>query len=253
MTDINDLDITWVNLGPEVKAGFTNRTGGVSTGCYSKLNLGAFVADDPEAVAINRHRVGESLGAPIVFSTQVHGNEVIEVTETQPWLANEPPISVGSADGLITCTTIGLGVLVADCVPILLGSKNVVAVAHAGRQGVQKQVLAAVVARMRLTGAEDIRAAIGPAVCGLCYEVPLAMQNEVCEITPQAFSSTPIGTPALDLPKAVATQLLNLGVEVSYRSAVCTVENEDFFSHRRSTSHGQKSGRQAGVIRLLSN
>jgi len=265
----SEVDLTEVDLGAGVFAAFTNRHGGISSTPYLSLNLGPNVNDDPAAVAVNRKLVAERVGAPIVFSSQVHGADIIELDDAAAatWLAAEPPVTAGEADALLTASTaVGLGVLVADCVPVMLVGgietpekmPTMVATAHAGRRGVELNVIAAIVNKMREQGATWIKAAIGPAICGDCYEVPAEMRAEVAAQELAAWSETRTGTPGLNLPAAVADQLGRVGAEVAYQSPYCTLEHPDYFSHRAATSSPnggspQTTGRQAGVIRLLSH
>jgi len=250
---MEQVGFTPVSLGDGVIAGFTNRHGGVSVAPYDSLNLGPNVSDSPDPVAANRALVAQAIGAPVAFSSQVHGANIIVVAE-QAIRNPVPPVTVGEADALITDSEVGLGVLVADCVPVLLagfdaaGNAILAATAHAGRRGVELNVVSAIVAKLRELGAVRVTAAIGPAICGQCYEVPQLMRDEVCAVIPAAWSVTRQQTPGLDLPRAVAAQLRDENVEVCYRSSVCTLENADYFSHRRAA--GGLTGRQAGIIRL---
>jgi len=252
------IGFTRVDLGTGVDAGFTNRFGGVSSAPWDSLNLGPNVSDVPDAVAANRKLAALELGAPIVFSSQVHGAHAIQVDDeiASAWLKPEPPVTVGEADALLTTShQVGLGVLVADCVPVLLAGEGVVATAHAGRRGVEQNVIGVIIGQMKAQGAKNIKAAIGPAICGRCYEVPDVMRAEVAELEPKAWAVTRQGTAGLDLPAAVADQLERAGAEVAYRSDVCTLEHGDYFSHRRATQTASpgtpaQTGRQAGLIRL---
>ena len=243
-------EFTSVDLGSGIFAGFTARAGGASTEPYTSLNLGANVGDNPAIVAHNRSLVAQAVGAPVAFAEQVHGANVIAITDEAPWRNGEPPVSAGQGDGLVTTGEIGLGVLVADCVPILLASDAVVATAHAGRRGIELGVIGEVVAAMRAFSPtyHKIRAAIGPAICGRCYEVPAEMRDEVCRVAPQAYATTWTGTAGLDLPAAALIQLEAAGVQVVYASRVCTMEDERYYSHRRATAHGTTTGRQAGIV-----
>ncbi|PZR55564.1 peptidoglycan editing factor PgeF [Xylanimonas oleitrophica] len=249
-----------VELGDGVVAGFTTRHGGVSPAPWSSLDLGPSTGDDPVRVRENRARVGEWLGAPVAFVAQVHGDRVLVLgdAERAEWASDAPPLAAGEADAAVTSTEgLGLGVLVADCVPVLLADPvaRVVGVAHAGRAGVGLGVVHRVVEALLAAGAttEDLRAAVGPAVCGRCYEVPAAMRDEVGAVVPQARSTTRQGTPALDLPAAVLAQLAAGGVlpELTTHVARCTLEDADLFSHRRATAAGTTTGRQAGVVVLV--
>ena len=253
---------TPVGLGPGIFAGFTASAGGVSEQPWHSLNLGPNVNDNPAHVHENRKIVAETFGTPIAFAEQVHGNDILVIDDdiAATYLNNaNPPIAAGKVDGMVTPTGLGLGVLVADCVPILLASQNAVAVAHAGRRGIELGVINEAITKIREITAQnggdptnieqpEITAAIGPAICGNCYEVPIEMQKEVCAHNPKAKATTSWGTPGLDLPAAAQAQLEAAGVKVVYRSPICTFEDERYFSHRRATANGTTTGRQAGII-----
>lgn len=237
-----------VDLGPGVRAGFTLRTGGVSRGVHASLNLGLHVGDDPDAVRANRARVRDWVGAPVGWANQVHGRSVVWSDGAERDAAGRD--SLGDADAVLARSGHGAGVMVADCVPVLLAAAGdgLVAAVHAGRRGVELGVVAAAVAALVGAGArpERLRAHVGPAVCGRCYEVPEQMRDEVAARVPQAWAVTRQGTPALDLPAAVAAQLAAAGVGRVDRTDVCTVEDARFYSHRRDGASG--TGRFAGVV-----
>jgi YfiH family protein len=251
-----------VYLGEGVHAFFTTGAGGVSPAPWSTsdgggLNLGLGVSDDATRVAVNRSLVAERLGAPVAFATQVHGDAVLELgpAERAAWAAHRPPSSAGEADALVTAERgLGLGVLVADCVPVLLADPEarVVGVAHAGRKGVLAGVVHRALDALVARGADParVRAAVGPAVCGRCYEVPGAMRDEVAAVVPEAYATTGDGTPGLDLPAGVVAQLAARGV-VAARVERCTLEDPDLFSHRRASRAATTTGRQAGIIALI--
>lgn len=212
---------------------FTDRRGGVSLGVYESLNLALHVGDDPQTVAANRSLIG-----PAQFMNQVHGDEIVIVES----ITDQTP----TCDGLITTkSNLALAVMVADCIPLLLVSKEAVGAIHVGRAGLVNQIALKAIATMRSLGAIDIHAILGPSICGACYEVPFEMQQNVVEQHPRAFATTRKGTPGLDLPKALIADLLSAGV--SYEaSTICTMENELYFSHRRQNP----TGRFAGVVSI---
>ena len=212
---------------------FTDRRGGASLGVYESLNLAFHVGDDPQTVAANRSLIG-----PAQFMNQVHGDEIVIVES----ITDEIP----TCDGLVTTrTNLALAVMVADCIPLLLVSKEAVGAIHVGRSGLVNQIALKAITTMRSLGAIDIHAILGPSICGACYEVPFEMQQDVVEQHPRAFATTRKGTPGLDLPKALIADLLSVGV--SYEaSTICTMENELYFSHRRQNP----TGRFAGVVSL---
>ena len=251
-----------VELGDGVHAFFTTGAGGVSPDPWATpdgggLNLGLNVSDSAERVAVNRALAAERLGAPVAFATQVHGDAVLELgaDERARWAAHRPPASAGEADALVTAERgLGLGVLVADCVPVLLADPEarVVGVAHAGRNGVLAGVVHRALDTLVARGANlaRVRAAVGPAVCGRCYEVPAAMRDEVAAAVPETFATTRAGTPGLDLPSGVLAQLAERGVRAT-RVERCTREDEGLFSHRRASAAGTTTGRQAGIVALV--
>jgi polyphenol oxidase len=238
---------------------FTDRAGGVSAPPYDSLNLGRRVGDDARAVAVNRRRLAELTGARPVFMRQVHGahvatfaaDTVADWSQAEALAPDERPGGVSpAADGAVTNVEgLALAVLVADCVPVVLAAPGAIGVAHAGRVGLAAGVVPAPVAALgRLGAAPDrVRAEIGPAVCGLCYEVPAAMRAEVDAQVPGTATTTRSGTPGLDLRAGVVAQLRALGVAEITVSARCTMEEPRYFSHRRD---GGRTGRFAGVVWL---
>jgi YfiH family protein len=225
----------------------TDRRGGRSASPYDSFNLGGHVGDDPAAVDANRHRLAAELSVPVgqlVWMTQVHGTGVAIVED-----AGENPVA--DVDALVTRTPgLVLCVLAADCVPVLLADPvaGVVAAVHAGREGVRRGVVPAALAAMTRLGARpaDVEALLGPAVCGLDYEVPGTMQAEVARVAPAAAVTTRQGTPGLDLRAGLAEVLRGAGVRQVVHDPRCTVEDPRLFSHRRDGV----TGRQAGVVWL---
>ncbi|WP_436844853.1 peptidoglycan editing factor PgeF [Streptomyces roseoverticillatus] len=220
---------------------FTDRWGGVSAAPFDELNLGGAVGDDPAAVRANRERAAKSLGldpADVVWMHQVHGRDVAVVDG--PWrTADVPPV-----DGVVTARRgLALAVLTADCTPVLLADPvaGVVGAAHAGRPGLVAGVVPATVETMITLGADPARivARTGPAVCGLCYEVPEEMRTEVAAVVPEAWATTRQGTPAVDVAAGVRAQLARLGVMMSGQSHICTLESADHFSYRRERTTGR--------------
>lgn len=223
---------------------FTDRDGGVSQGPYAGLDLARHVGDDPECVGTNRRRLADGLGLPpegLVFMDQCHGAGVAVVEDAPPAV---PP----RADALVTRTPgLGLLALVADCTPVLLVDREagVASAVHAGRPGLAAGVVPAAVAAMRDLGAREISAAVGPSVCGRCYEVPEEMRAEVGAVAPASRTVSWTGTPALDVAAGVVEQLHGLGVEVEWVRG-CTREEPALYSHRRE----RPTGRTAGVVVL---
>ena len=211
-------------------------------------NLALHVGDDPMEVRHRRAGIESALGLggrPFRYMNQVHGNEVAGIGAAA---ARGSGTDTPTADAMVSLGE-PLAVMVADCVPIVLvgdraeGEAPVLAVVHAGRPGVASGVVPAAVARMRQLGAARLSAWIGPSVCGRCYEVPGNMRDDVAARVPAAWCTTSRGTPGLDLPAAVRSQLQDAGVGVEY-SGNCTLEDENLFSYRRD----RNTGRFAGLV-----
>ena len=225
----------------------TDRRGGRSVSPYDSFNLGDHVGDDPAAVAANRSRVARELDVAedrLVWMSQVHGTAVAIVDGPQDGPVPGTDALVTATRGLVLC------VLVADCVPVLLADSvaGVVAAVHAGREGLRQGVLPAALSAMASLGARarNVTALLGPAVCGLDYEVPEAMQAEVARVAPEAAVATRRGTAGLDLRAGVEAILRRAGIPEVVQDPRCTVEDPLLFSHRRNGV----TGRQAGLVWL---
>lgn len=230
------------DLAGGAQAAFTDRYGGVSAPPYAELNLGAGSGDDPHAVTANRSRVASALGldpAAVAWMRQQHGSVVAHIRDT-------PEGSVPAVDGLVTATRgVALAVLVADCLPLVLAdpSAGVVGVAHAGRRGLARGIVPALVSRAEKLGAWPGRmvAMLGPAVCGCCYEVPKSMRAEVAGAVPDAWCDSRWGAPGLDIPAGAEGQLRGLGVMRIHRDRRCTAESAEMYSHRRDGRTGRSA------------
>jgi YfiH family protein len=254
---VEPLTVLPADLGPGVRAGFTTRAGGVSVGPHAGLDLALHVGDDPASVAENRALLAAWAGAPVRFARQVHGTTVVTVppdVDADGAGAGDGRLDPGGepeADALVTSQVgVPVGVLVADCLPVLLAdhAARVAAVAHAGRRGLLAGVLLRVVQAMTAAGARpgSIRATVGPAAGGCCYEVPPDMQEAAVAALPELRATTTWGTRALDLRAGAVAQLRALGLAAVTTTGGCTIEDESFYSFRRC----RQTGRFAGVVVL---
>jgi YfiH family protein len=240
------IQVLAADLGPGVRAGFTRRPGGSSAGPYAGLNLALHVGDEPVDVAANREALATWAGGPVTFPNQVHGTDVLVVGG--PAESGDP---AEPADAVVTAVPgTAVGVLVADCVPVLLADAEagVAGAAHAGRKGFVAGVLEAALEAMEKLGARRsaIRAAVGPAAGPCCYEVPAAMRADVGAVRPAAPATTLWGTPSLDLPGGCVALLREAGVASVATVGGCTIEDDDSYSYRRNGV----TGRFAGVVRV---
>jgi len=230
-------------------AAFTTRTGGVSSGPYTALNLAATVADAPDAVRANRELVCAGLGIDahaVRVGTQVHGTRVHPASDA-PTRGGflDPAYRWPEGDGLISDHQGGaVGVFGADCLPVLLWHRDrpCVGAVHAGWRGLVDGILEAAVDA--LGGGGGLGVAIGAGIGPCCYPV----SAEVRERFVTRFGAGVVHGPAVDLAGAARCALVSCGVP---RSAVwvldgCTsCEPQRWFSFRRD---GAPTGRQAGLI-----
>jgi polyphenol oxidase len=185
-----------VALAADVRAWFTGRDRAAPEPVLGRAgNLAHRRPHQPAELARTRAALAARVGVPDDrwhCMHQVHGAEVATVTAATPLGAE-----LRGVDAAVTRTIDrALVVQVADCVPVVLAGDGVTGVVHAGRRGVALDVVGAAVAAAGALGAapEALRAAIGPAIGGCCYEVPAALRTEVAAVAPDAVAETTWGT-----------------------------------------------------------
>ena len=239
--------------------GFSTRVGGVSTGPFSAMNLSLNAGEDKDLVEINRCMFVKALdaGNPEVYTVrQMHGTRVIRI-ESREHPAEE--YRQAQADALVTDQPgVAIGVLTADCVPILLVDpvRRAVAAVHAGREGSLHHVSGHVVRRMaRDFGSrpQDLVAAVGPCIETACYPVSeeVAVRAREAGVTEERGLVQREGTFYLDLRRINQVELLEAGLreERIHHVDLCTAcHPRTFYSYRRSK--GKKTGRMMAVIML---
>ena len=243
---------------------FTTRTGGVSSGIYSTMNLSFSRGDDPECVRENYRRIGEVLGTDpehMVASKQTHTTNIRLATEADLGNGITGPSAYDDVDGLATdIPGIALATFYADCVPLYFVDpvKKAIGLAHSGWRGTVAGMGACMVQFMREhfhSDPKDLIAAIGPSICVDCYEV----SEEVAEQFREGFPEDVLqlgkadGKYQLDLWKANESILLKAGILPEHLTVtdVCTCHNPEYlFSHR--ASHGQR-GNLAAFLMLKNN
>lgn len=250
-----DVEVIRAGALEGVPHGFLGRKGGVSTGLVAGLNVGFGAGDDPEAVTENRRRAGDAVlaGAPLVAVHQVHSAVCVTVEEV--WDDSHRP----TADALVTRRpgTL-LGIVTADCAPILLADAEagVVGAAHAGWRGAHGGVAEATLAAMEALGArrERITAAIGPAIAQASYEVGEDFRTNFTDGDTRFFAPGRPGHYQFDLESYVAARLEDAGTGRVERLGLDTYRDADrFYSYRRSTHRGEPNyGRQFSLIGLAS-
>lgn len=254
-----------------VHALFTTRAGGVSVSPFDSFNLGDHVRDDLLAVAANRQRLREGMGARPVFLSQVHGTRVAALDEGTP--------DGTEADGcLSTLRGVACTIMVADCLPVLFTNTagTAVAAAHAGWRGLAGegagsgvidttfnafvqavQRIQPAMARERV--AADTLVWLGPCIGPQAFEVGPEVrevfvdQHEAARACFQPAGRT--GKYLADLPALARWRLQDLGINRVFGNdgapPWCTVSQASrFFSHRRDAARFGSTGRMAACIWL---
>lgn len=238
-----------------VPHGFLGRRGGVSQGSYAGLNVGLGSDDDPAHVAENRQRAAAAVapGRQLVTVRQVHGDTVV-IAQTA-WGDDARP----QADAIVTRVPgLALGVLTADCAPVLLAdpAAGVVGAAHAGWKGALAGVLDRTVDAMRRLGATEIVAAIGPCIARRSYEVDAAFVARFLAQDPETerFFAAGVrdGHAQFDLEGYAASRLAGAGVARIDLLGVDTYGDPyAWYSYRRATHRAEPDyGRQLSAVAL---
>jgi polyphenol oxidase len=243
---------------PAIRHAFFTREGGVSDGIYASLNCGFGSGDETGRVERNRAIAASRLGLSadrLVSCHQVHGTATITVE--RPWRREHNP----RADGMVTAVPgIALGVLAADCAPVLFAEPEarVIGAAHGGWRGALSGVMEATVAAMTALGAraDRIHAGIGPCIAQPSYEVGPEFEARFAAEDPGSggfFRPAPRhGHFLFDLPGYIARRLARLDLAgVEQASHDTAAEEHLFFSYRRACRRGDADyGRGLAAIAL---
>lgn len=242
-----------------VRHGFFTREGGVSDGIYASLNCGAGSSDQSENVVENKRRAADRLGVGadrLVTLYQIHSANVVTVEDAAALMANRP-----EADAMVTDRPgIALGVLTADCAPVLFAdpAAGVIGAAHAGWKGALGGVVENTIAAMEALGASRANtvACVGPCIAQESYQVGPGF--------PDPFIASDAGAAAFfapdeepdrhrfDLRGFVLSRLTASGVEKPDAIDLDTYAREDlFFSYRRTCHRAEEDyGRGLSAISL---
>lgn len=240
-----------------IRHGFFDRTGGVSEGPYASLNTGFGSQDRREHIVENRARVAAAFDrqpADLLTLYQVHSSDVVVVRGPDDASGRKADAMVTDRPGLV------LGVLTADCAPVLLADPQagIVGAAHAGWLGAIRGVVDRAVEAMVALGARRERtvAAVGPAIAWPSYEIgPEFHRRFLDDDSANARFFVPSqrrGHHRFDLPGYVRRRLAACGIDrQSWTGGDTCAEDERFFSYRRSTLRGEPDyGRQISAICL---
>ena len=237
-----------------IRHGFFTRQGGVSKGIYQSLNCGWNSGDDSYDVAANRDLIAAQLGVEpghLITAHQTHSKDAV--------IIHKPPDEMITADGLITTQRhLALGVLAADCAPVLLADRRapICGAFHAGWRGAVAGISDMAIEQMRKCGAAaaDIIAAIGPHISAAVYQTGPDMRDEACALDANAakfFVPDDADRFYFDLGGYLEARLADCGVIVE-RVGGCTLSDPGrFFSYRASRASGAAGyGRQLSAILL---
>lgn len=249
---MSEVEVNRARALDGVAHGFLGRRGGVSTGVHAGLNVGLGSQDDGALVEENRRRAAEAVlpGGLLATVYQVHSADA--VIATAPF--GERP----HADAIVTNTPgLALGILTADCAPVLFADREagVVAAAHAGWKGALGGVTDSTIALMETLGAkrERIAAAIGPCIARASYEVDEHFFRRFAQADPaneRFFADGKPGHHQFDLEAYVASRLAAAGVRTVEALGEDTyAQPERFYSFRRATHRSESDyGRQISII-----
>ncbi|MGF1597392.1 MAG: laccase domain-containing protein [Acidimicrobiales bacterium] len=196
---------------------------------------------DPGGLATLRRRV---VDAPWTWLRQVHGADVVVVTEPGEWSGAE-------ADGAVT-TAAGcpLAVTTADCAPVVLAADRGVAVVHAGWRGLVAGIVEEAARKLAgVGGGAPVATLLGPCISPAAYEFgPDDLALVEARLGPTVRSTTNWGAHALDVPAAVAVACDRAGWPRPDVVPPCTSDDQ-WFSHRVR----RDPGRQATVAWLVAD
>ena len=258
--DVDFLTAENLNGLSKIRHAFFTRAGGVSDGVYASLNVGIGSKDNRENVLENRRRAMAAMAMPgnaLCTMYQVHGATVVRVTNEERWDVGQAP----RADAMVSSSPgVVLGVLTADCVPVLFADPQagIVGAAHSGWRGTLVGLLQAVVEAMETLGAarRNIHAAVGPAIAQQSYEVGPEFPVPFTESDPdnaQFFRpSESEGHYMFDLTGCVLHLLEGLGLSsIEHLDFDTCADEERFFSYRRATHRSEEDyGRGLSAICL---
>lgn len=250
------VDVITAGVLAGIPHGFLGRRGGVSIGVVAGLNVGLGSGDEPASVSENRKLAAEAVmpGAPLVSVYQIHSPHCVTVIE--PWGDDARP----KADALVTDQPgILLGIVTADCAPVLLADREagIVGAAHAGWKGALHGVTDRTIEAMEALGARRsaIVAAIGPCIAQASYEVDESFASRFLAVDPANQSFLAAGNEGhwhFDLEGYVAHRIESAGVGRPEKLGLDTyAAPRRFYSFRRSTHRQEPAyGRQISLIGL---
>ena len=247
------LDLTQANIfrNMPIKHNFFNRRSGFSSGLYASLNCSTYIGDNLDTVEKNLKQIQNFFKANILCSLkQTHSNKVYIVDNSCD--KNELQ-QVVEADALVTNVPhIALGILTADCAPVLLYDTNnaTIAAMHCGWKSARYGIIENTILEMHKLAQKttNIIAAIGPCIQQKSY---LVQENFIDNFENVFFFQKSQDGYLFDLPGYVRWRILQSGGTKVDSIDIDTYTNEYFFSFRRARQATNGiCGRQLSVIML---
>ena len=235
-----------------IKYGFFDNTGGVSSGIYKSLNCGIGSDDKKKNVSKNLKIVSKKIGTKkkIILLNQMHGDKIFFI--------NKISKKKLFGDGLITNTKhLAIGILTADCAPVLLfdPKKNIIGALHAGWKGAYKKIGKKIIYYFKKKGSKlnDIFAVIGPCISQKNYEVKNDFKIKFLKQSAENMKYFKIIKNKIyfDLKGYIFEQLKNAGInniEIIKKDTFNPKNN--FFSARRSLKKNNDYGRNISIIMI---
>ena len=238
-----------------IKHCFFSRRGGFSSGLYRSLNCGKGSRDKRINISKNLEYVSKKMYVKkkrLILMHQTHSNNVIEISESN--LSRRI-----NSDAMITRNKkIALGVLTADCVPILIYDKRneIIGCIHAGWKGALSGIIKRTINKIKNNySCCDIIASIGPCISTKSYEVDLKFYKKFLtkeKKNKKYFISKNKNKKLFNLRKYVNDKLLELNVKVDHINRDTYKEKKNFFSYRRSSKLKQNDyGRCISTISMI--
>ena len=243
-----------LNKFDEIEHGFFNSKGGFSKGIYESLNCGIGSKDLKKNVVRNLEKVAKQINTTkqnIILLNQVHSNKVINVRDIFKIRR------IG--DGLITNRKkLALGILTADCAPILIfdPKKKIIAALHAGWKGAFKDIIGKTINKLNQKGSKskDLIAVVGPCISIKNYEVKKDFLNKFLQKSKKNIKFFKLYNKKIffSLNSYIKSELINMKVkkiEIIHKDTFPKKNN--FFSSRRSIKNKSNDyGRNISIIMI---
>ena len=239
----------------QIKHCFFSKKNGFSKGIYEGLNCGKGSKDNKSNIYKNLNFVAKKMGVKknkLILMHQTHSNKVVEIKKYN--LKNKI-----NADAIITkMNDIAIGVLTADCVPIIICDvrNKIVGCIHAGWRGAFSGIIYNTIKKIKKSNSNNkIYASVGPCIGEKNYEVDIKFYEKFVSKSWKNkiyFRHKSKTKKLFDLRKFVTDKLLKLNVKVDQIKKDTFTEKSNFFSYRRSRKLKQKDyGRCISTVRLI--